>query len=159
MERSRLRPTRRSLGVAAVVVLLVAVGLVAALATRPTRTSPAFRTAEEILEDPVALYGQRVRVRDRVARMVAATAVTIGSRETGAEVLVFDVAVVPAMDDLADDHRTPVGDLVAVEGWLRPFDIADFEAEVGELDESRYQRFEGRPALVAEVVDPAPRVR
>ncbi|MDP9072457.1 MAG: hypothetical protein M3N68_14460 [Actinomycetota bacterium] len=147
---------RRWLGVLAILAVLVAVALVGALAPHGRREVTSFLTADEVLDNRTALYGKSVRVRDRVARVVGATVVTLGAGATGEEILVFGVAATPSLDDVADDDRTPVGDVVAAEGQLLRFEIGELEARVGELDESRYQRFEGTPALIARSWTPAP---
>lgn len=139
------------------VVVAVGAAAVTALAVhRGQRTTPAL-SASAVWHDARSLYEDRVRVEDRVTHVVSATAVALGGRSSGAGgVLVLGLEALPAVDDLGDDDRSAVGDVLAVEGVLRAFDIARFEKLVGELDDSRYRRFVGHPALVAEVVEPAP---
>jgi len=154
MEASR-HWTRRSLGVLAAI--LAAVALVGAVALAGRRERRTFLTVSDVLDDPTALYGKSVRVRDQVADVLGATVVTLGAGAGGEEIVVFGLAVRPSLDPVPDDDRTPVGDVVTVEGQLRRFDMAELESRVGALDEDRYRHFEGSPALIAESWAPAPR--
>lgn len=83
--------------------------------------------------------------------------VTLGAGGGGEEIVVFGLAVTPSLDPVPDDDRTPVGDVVEVEGQLFRFDMAELESRVGVLDEDRYRRFEGTPALIAESWTPTAR--
>ncbi len=158
MEPSGPPPALRPLRVVVVVGALGALLVLVAVAPG-RRVSAGYLTAEEVVEDAPALYGKSVRLRDRVARVLGAQALTLGRGEGGEEVLVLSIAVVPALEDMGDPDGDPVGDVAAVEGRLHRFEIAALEASVGNLDDARYHQFEGRPVVLAEHVEPAPRER
>ncbi|MDP8936223.1 MAG: hypothetical protein M3O23_00450 [Actinomycetota bacterium] len=117
---------------------------------RPDGTDAAAMTAATVLEDPDRFVGTTVRLRDRVTEVVAARSVTLGP----GRLLVLNIAVTPAIDDMGDVDQRLVGDAVEVTGEVRRFRMDDIEAEVGALDEERFRGFSGQPVVIARSIDP-----
>ena len=107
-------------------------------------------TAATVLEDPDRFVGKSVRLRDWETEVVTARSVTLGP----GRLLVLNIAVAPAIDDMADDDRRLVGDAVEVTGEVRLFRMDDIEAEVGVLDEELFQAFSGQPVMIARSIEP-----
>ena len=113
-------------------------------------TDAAGMTAATVLENPHRFVGTTVRVRDRVTDVVAARSLTLGP----GRLLVLNIAVPPAIDDMADDDRRLVGDAVEVTGEVRLFRMDEIEAEVGVLDEELFRVFSGQPVVIARSIEP-----
>ncbi len=149
---TRLRDMSAPVPAAAAVATAVLVLLVASCSGRSPRTS-AGRSAAAVVDEAGSLYGKTVLVTDRVTGVMSATALMLGGSASEGGLLVFGISAMHALDDF-DADRSPVGDVVSVEGELRPFDVAEFERLLGELDDSRYEPFDGNPALVADTFSP-----
>ena len=141
-------------------VILVATAAAAALALmalaltddgrRRDGTDATATTAATVLEDPDRFVGTTVRLRDRVTEVVAARSVTLGP----GRLLVLNIAVAPAIDDMGDDDQLLVGDAVEVTGEVRRFRMDDIEAEIGALDEEAFRGFSGQPVVITRSIEP-----
>ena len=107
-------------------------------------------TAATVLEDPDRFVGTTVRLRDRVTEVVTARSLTLGP----GRLLVLNIAVATAIDDMGDDDQRLVGDSVEVTGEVRLFAMDDIEAEVGILDEELFRAFTGKPVMIARSIEP-----
>lgn len=67
----------------------------------------------------------------------------------------LNIATAPAIDDVSDDDRSLVAEMVQVTGEVRIFRMDEIAAEVGGLDEDRFHAFSGRPVLIARSIQPA----
>ncbi len=94
--------------------------------------------------------GHRVTVAGRVGEVVSAKSFTVTDGTNA--VLVLDVSVVPAIDN--DRDGVLVGEQVRVTGVARRFVVNEIERYVGEFIDERYDRFVGKPVVVADAVTP-----
>ncbi len=139
----------------AVILAAVSAGaLLTALLLLVTREGPgravSGAAAATVLDHPDRFVGTTVRLQDRVKEVPSARSVTLGA----GGLLVLNLAIAPAIDDVADGDRSLVGDVVQVTGEVRIFRMEEIEAEVGVLDEDRFRAFIGRPVVIARSIEP-----
>ncbi len=136
-----------------VLVSLLLVGMAATAGVALLRQDePARREADPrvLLEQIEGFVGRGVTVTGRLADVISARSFTL--RQGEFEVLVLDVATIPAVDNDLDGVLR--GEQVQVRGMVRALSIEEMESFVGELIDERYEQFEGKPLILADSVTP-----
>jgi hypothetical protein len=110
-------------------------------------------TTEEVADETAELIGKPVTVRDEVEEKVGPNAFTIKDEELfgGDEVLVVNASGAPLV--LPEDEAD-----VQVTGEVAKFVVAELNREYDflELEPEVYVEYEGKPAIIAQAIAPAP---
>ena len=153
----------------AVVVALVALGLVALLAVvvylagrLPWDGRPrvdVVTTPDAVVAQPDGFYGKTVTVTGRITRVVGRRAFAIGGDlSTASELLVVPAASIPAPAGRTPELPWLTEDIVRLTGEVRRFELTSFQRDAGAaLDGDAVRGWEGRPALLAQTVELSPR--
>lgn len=110
-------------------------------------------TTEEVADNTNALLGQTVTVRSEPVRKISPNTFTVSDEQFfgGETILVVNASGAPVV--LADDDIE-----VQVTGKVAKFVAADIERDYDlDLEPDLYVEYEGKPAIVAQAIAPAPK--
>ncbi len=131
---------------AAVAVAMIAAAVVFATARPPDQGPEDGRVTDEADR----AQERRMTVAGRVHEVVSAKSFTVTRGDD--TMLVVGVPALPALDDDLDGILK--GEEVRVSGVAKTFVLEEIERHVGELIDRRYERFAGKPVIVADSVTP-----
>ena len=127
--------------------------------TQPQANTPASPagnvTTEEVTDNTAQLIGKTVTVRSEPVRKIGTNTFSINDKEffDGDNILVVNASGKPVV--LPADNNTPV----QVTGQVRKFVVADINREYDflDLEPNLYVEYEGKPAIIAQSIAPAPK--
>ena len=111
---------------------------------------------DEIADDPAAYSGRLVAVRGEVEEILGQRAFTLVDEDPldDDNLLVVTARTLQALDPQLAQAPLADDDVVEVRGPIRRFNIAEFERDIGaDLDDDRFDDWEGRPAVIARSLD------
>lgn len=121
-----------------------------------TRDDGATRTTQ-VAENPANFYGQSVNLTGEVDDIYGVQAFSLdGTGIVNDKVLVISRNALIPVGGAGDDYLYDTGDRVQVQGTVRSFQIDDIERDLGiDLVDSMFMGWEGKPVVIAEIVDTA----